>query len=295
MMIKSQKKCLYVFLMLVAVTQLTAQPGSCSFTFNPLRTCQDPFVTEEFVFVGQVSSINSENSGTTKVGRNDFGKIYVNEVIPIKGKLAKATKLFLDQTVCQGHVEVGKKYIFTAHKVKVLGFTEIVSFKWSTTIEDISKDNLTEIIKNIRSVTKNIKQPSVTGRVVQYNLDPLGIYDFQGESLTSKLGYNPKFASPLHGIKIFAKNKNGEVVETITDETGKFEFGNLASGNYEISPLIAKKTVINSFQYFTSRFEDGFRSITTEKKFFYIRNMICGEDIRFNTRILDDNATAPKK
>jgi hypothetical protein len=43
-------------LILLAMTQSLAQPGSCSMMFDSLRTCQTEYVTEDFVFVGQVST-----------------------------------------------------------------------------------------------------------------------------------------------------------------------------------------------------------------------------------------------
>ncbi len=284
--------CSFFVLLLLATTQSLAQPGSCSLLFDSSRICQTEYVTEDFVFVGHVSALDDV---TTKLENNQLWKIFVIEVIPIKGKLPKMTKLFLNQTFCKGSVEIGKKYIFTAHKLNILGTDELVSSKWSTNIADSSKSQFAELIKKIRSVTKNKKQPRVIGQVIQYNLDPLGRYDFQGESLISKLGYNPAFASPSRNTSVIAKNKDGKVFGTVTDENGKFEFKNLESGNYEISPVLSQNIILNKFQYFTSSFESGFLSIATEKRFFNVVNKICGEDIRFNIRISGNALEVIKK
>jgi hypothetical protein len=284
-MINLKKLYLCVLLLGGAFTPLIAQPGGCSLQFDYFRTCQNQFVTEDFVFIGKVSSMSGK---TRQVGDEWLGKINIIETIPIKENIAKTIDLYLNQTVCQSSVEIGKKYIFTAHRIKRAGFSGLTSYWWSTALDNVSENELAQIISKIRSVTKKEKQPSVTGKVVQYDSKPLGIYDFRGKSLITKLGYNPMYGTPIKGIKIIAKNKEGEIFETISDDAGEFKFDNLTTGNYIISPVLPEKTAVEAFQYRSSPNENKFRSIKMVRDSFYIGSEVCGEDIRFNVRTSDN-------
>jgi hypothetical protein len=280
-MISSKRICFCILLILASVSPLIAQPGNCSSVFDYFRTCQSQYASEDFVFIARVSDRAAK---TIRVGDDWLWKISFIEAIPIKGDLKDTNEVYLDQTVCEGSVETGKKYIFTAHYVKKSGFSGLASYKWSTSLDDVSENELAQMIQDIRPVTRKEKQPSVTGKVVEYNLDSLGINDFQGKSQATKLGYDPSYASPLKGITVVAKNNEGEVFEALTDDAGKFEFEKLAAGNYEIYPVFSFKMSVESFYYYDSPFESRFRSATADKNYFYIRNETCGDDIRFNVK-----------
>lgn len=273
--------CLVLFFLLCG-TQIVAQPGGCSVVFPPTSACQVYYLTEDFVFVGKVSARTGK---TIRVGNYQLWEISIAKVIQIKGKVPKTTGLFLDLTRCSGSVEIDKKYIFTARRLKMAKFDELVSSRWSTDLDDFSDDDLAQTVKRLRVVANRKKQPSVTGRVFQYNINQLGDYDFKGNSLMTILGYNPDYAAPGAGIKVFAKNGQGRITETVTDKNGEFEFANLEKGSHEISPVLTSKDSIKAFKYYDSIYgEDGFRRLEYERFSFYVTNEFCSQDIRFNVR-----------
>ena len=282
-MISLRNILLYFFLILLGVTPIFAQPGGCSAVFDLLPTCQVYYLTEDFVFIGQVSATTAQ---AVRVGNFQLQKISIVAAAQIKGSVPKKMELFLDRTIfCEGLLEIGKKYIFTAHRLKRAGFNGLVSYRWSTSLDAFADDDIAVIVKKIQVVTKRKKQPSVTGKVFQYNTDPLGNDDFKGKSLRTKLGYNPEYASPLGGIKVLAKNRQNKITETVTDKNGQFEFTDLENGVYEISPILSGKKNVKAFQYYNSVIEESnFRPVTTEKNILYVSNEFCSEDIRFNVR-----------
>lgn len=272
---------LYIFLISTCIVPTAAQPGGeCSSVFDLQRVCQIDYKFKEFVFSGKVSARDDK---TLKVGNQWLWEINLVEIVQIKGAVPKTLKIYLDQTVCRGLVEAGKKYIFTAHRLKRAGFNGLVSYRWSTSLDAFADDDIAEIVKKIQVVTKRKKQPSVTGKVFQYNTDPLGNDDFKGKSLLTKLGYNPEYATPLGGIKVLAKNRQNKIIETVTGKTGEFVFMDLKNGVYEILPVLSEKKNVKVFQYYNSVIEESnFRPVTTEKSILYVSNEFCSEEIRFN-------------
>jgi hypothetical protein len=295
----SNKKQFFLFIavalwLLLCIESLTAQPGGCSATFNPLRDCNSHYISKEFVFVGQ---IRSREEKLVEIDGHQLWKVRVSIAETIKGNPGGGTiDLFLEQS-CRGTVEESQKYIFTADRLRKDDFDELVSSHWSATLKDITGDELKKILSEIRSVTKGIKQSRLVGKAVRYDSNPLGIYDFQGKSLDTKLGYNPEYSSPLKGAEVIAEavdeNLNPlkrDSFRTKTNANGNYEFKDLPAGFYELSLRLPEDLYVRAYLYKPSEipFENPFRLIQGKKIYVEIRDEICSEDIRFNVRATDE-------
>lgn len=290
-----KKPFLFVVVLLLCVESSFAQPSICPVPFNPLRTCNSHYISEEFVFVGRLISVGEK---TTEINGTMMARASMAVEETIKGNLSKRTfELFLQPlSLCHEGLEIGGRRIYTASKRTIDGFNKLVSTRWSANLRDISDSELKKILNEIRSVTKGIKQPRIVGKVVRYDSNPLGIYDFQGKSLDTKLGYNPEYSYPLKEVEIIAKpvDENLNPVKqgshrTKTNPNGSYEFKDLLEGWYELSPTLSEDLYVEAFIYRLPYHEDTFFDPpfrTREKKKVYVNvgNGICSEDIRFNVR-----------
>ncbi|MFN0141430.1 MAG: hypothetical protein ACKVQW_15250 [Pyrinomonadaceae bacterium] len=283
-----------------------AQPGWCypgfgSSTFNPWRACNPSYISEEFVFVGRIISRDTK---VTPLKDHGHGVLRTNiaVVTPIKGKLERTIELFLDRTCSgsSGNIEDGEERIFTARRAIESGFNGLVSDQWSTSLKDISKNDLTKIIKEIRSVLKGTKQPRIVGKLVQY--DSRAIYSgsntrsgFSGSHLMTKLGYDPNLGRPLVGIEITAVAvdwklnplNNRNPYKTNTKPDGGFQFKNLPVGYYVLSPKLPDSLDIFTFVYKSHPvgkilYERSFESVSGQYNHVKVGDGFCSEDVRFN-------------
>ena len=273
---------LCVFSVTASILQIAAQPGLCPPPFDSERRCQPEYQSEDLVFIGQV---NARDNRISRAGDREVLGVDLVETVPIKGTVSKELRIYLDQSLCRKAVEVGKRYIFTAHRSKVTKSSAVVSGRWSTALDPLSKDEMAGLIERIRSVAAGDKQPSVTGKIVRYTADPFDIYEFRGRSLLTKLGYDPKYATPIEGVRLVAKNVKGKTFETVSDAAGEFVFESLPSESYEIAPVLPTNTIVNAFQYSISPFQPEYRPVMEGRLFFPVYNKVCGEDIRFNVRV----------
>jgi hypothetical protein len=232
---------------------------------------------------------------TTEVKNHPVGfvKIKISVETPIKGNLGRTIELFL-YSLCYQYLETGEQRIFTARRIIESGFNGLVSYQWSTSLKELSKSDLAEIVKKIRSVVKGAKQPSITGKVVEYDIDPRAA-GFFGSYLGTKLGYNPKYSRPLGGIEITAKATNENLnplkrkfYKTKTNSDGSYKFKDLPRGNYELSAALPDNSDVKVYSYRTVRYgmlyESSFKQILGQKKYVTVGDGFCSEDVRFNVR-----------
>jgi hypothetical protein len=275
---------------LLCIENSPAQPGGCFATFNPFRTCNSHYISSEFVFVAQVVSRDEK---LIEIDGRQLWKVRVSITEAIKGNSGGGTiDLFLEQR-CRGTVEESQRYIFTADRIRKGDFDKLVSSHWSTTLKDIPGEELKKILGEIRSASKGIRQARLVGKAIQYDSNPLGIYDFQGKSLDTKSGYNPQYSSPLKGVEVIARpldeNLNPlkrDSFRTETNADGNYEFKDLPPGFYELSLNLPEDLYVRAYLYEPSEipFENPFRPIRGKKIYIEIRDKICSEDIRFNVR-----------
>jgi|GEM_PF-6889821 len=293
-----QNKCklcfLLVLMVLVCLDNFFAQPSICPAPFDPLRTCNPHYLSKEFVFVGQIISTDTK---LTEIENRQLWKVRVAVKEIIKGNPGGGTiELFLEQQCSGRSVENGKKYIFTADRMKEAGFAELISSRWSSPLNNVPDNELKKISNEIRSVTKGKKQPRIVGKVILFDSSPPGIYDFRGKSLNTKSGYNPQYSSPAVGVEVNAQPV-GEDINPLkrdsykikTDANGNYEFKDLPEGPYELFLTLPVDLYVETFLYQLPRHEDTFfdppfRIRAKKKMYTQVGNGICSEDIRFNVR-----------
>jgi hypothetical protein len=275
-----------------------AQPGFCypgfgSSTFSPLRPCNPSYISEEFVLLGKVIS---RDTRITPVKGTWHGvvKSRVEVEIPIKGTLAREVDLFLDWS-CYESVAIGEDRIFTAKRITTPDFEGVISNQWSSSLKEISKKDLADIIKEIRGVTKGIKQPRVIGKIVQYDSEPTASPGFWGGYLKTKLGFDPKQSRPLAGIEVVAKRTDDKLdsgkqksYKTKTNSDGNYKFKDLPVGIYELYPAVPKEMFVRSYTFESHPiggplYEKSFKSpIQGEKTYVRVGDEFCSIDVRFN-------------
>lgn len=284
---------LFVVVLLLCIENSFAQPSICPAPFNPLRSCNSHYISEQFVFVGRLISVAEK---ATEINGTMMARAQVSVEQPIKGNLSKRNIEIFLQPSCHGGIEIGEKYIYTASKSKEGGFNKFISTRWSANLKDISDGELKNLLNEIRSVTKGIKQPRIIGKVFRYDSNPLGIYDFRGKSLDTKLGYNPEYSYPLKEVEIIAKPVDEKLnpikqnsYRTKTNFDGSYEFKDMLEGWYELSPTLSEDLYVEAFIYRLPYHEDTFfdppfRTREKNKMYVNVGNGICSEDIRFNVR-----------
>jgi len=198
----------FVAIVFAGAENLYAQPGDCypgsgGSTFSPWVTCSPSYLSEEFVFVGRVVS---QDLRVIPVQGHPYGTIKMVVAVenPVKGKLKGEIELFLDWS-CHESIEKGERRIFTATRVIDGKTTRLVSDQWSTSLKEISADDLAGIVKKIQRVLKEGKQPRIIGKLVRYETDgryPIGFSRDRVRILNSKLGYDQEFGRPLGGTSL---------------------------------------------------------------------------------------------
>ena len=270
-----------------------AQPRSCSATFNPLRTCNPFYLSNKLVFVGRLVSINERTikfNGIEAVGT----KIIIEETL--KGNLSKDVKeIYLEQR-CRVSLNKNERYIFTAKRMTEGGTELIISSRLSTTLKNISDEKLKMVFKEIRKVTRGVKQPRIVGKAVQYDSTRLGLSSFLGGFLDSEAGYDTKSASPLKDIEIIAvssgddsKTKKLNTYRAKTDSDGNFEFENLPEGFYLLSPVLPANLYVKAFVFnplYNQTWDDSPFLPAGKTASVKVGNSPCSEDVRFNVRFL---------
>jgi hypothetical protein len=300
---KNWNLCLLsVIMLLLCIGNSGAQPGWCypgfgSSTFNPWRACNPSYLSEEFVFVGRIISKDTKITPLKDHGRGVLRTAIAVET-PIKGKLERTVELFLDRTCAgsSGYIESGEERIFTARRIVESGFNGLVSHQWSTSLSDISKNDLAEIVKEIRSVLKGTRQPRMVGKLVQYDSSEGGRAGFSGSYFMTKLGYDPNHGRPLSGIEIIAMPVDGNLnplkqtsYKKKTNPDGSFQFKDLPAGIYGLSPELPKNSEVSIFIYKYHQvgkilYEKDFKSISGQYNYVTVGDGFCSEDVRFNVR-----------
>ncbi|MFN0141431.1 MAG: carboxypeptidase-like regulatory domain-containing protein [Pyrinomonadaceae bacterium] len=285
--------------LLGCAASLSAQPkGACdpgfyTSAFDPLKTCNLSYISEEFVFLGRVISTDTK---LTPVVGNPFGVLKMRVAVEkeIKGKPSQITEMFLDWR-CRDSFENGEKRIFTARRETKSKLGGLVSHHWSTSLKDIPADELAKVLSEARFVAEGRKKSRIVGKVILFDSNPLGIYDFRGKTLDTRLAYNPQYSSPLRGAEITAKplDENSNPIKrgsykTKTNADGSYEFKDLPAGLYELSPTLQENLYVRAFTYTATNSEDlynrRFDPILNAKIYVRVDNEICGQDIRFNVR-----------
>lgn len=291
---KNWRPCfLCVVALLVCYSNLSAQPSGCSANFDVLRSCDSHFISAEFVFIGRVVATDE------KLTRNDSGddgfwgvRVEVEEAI--KGKPGSGvTELFLS-IQCRGPIEMGQKYVFIADRAKVAGLDRLVSRLWSSTLRDVQADELKKSLGKIRSVIKGKKQPSIVGKVVEYDSSQPGLAGFMGLYLSSKLGYDPRYSFPVKGVEVIAKpvEENSSLAKKIsyatrTNSEGNYEFRDLPKGFYELYLTVPDAKAVHAFIYEPPYYKVLDREpfhLRGKKAGVTIDDGICSADVRFNVR-----------
>ena len=237
---KPKSLFLLTFLVLACYLGTTAQPGCMTMSFNPFNNYS--YKDVDFVIYGSVIGYEDLkdwvkfNGGNTyfSISRTKI-KIQVSEVL--KGKLnEKQIEVYVgnDCTLDQ----VGGKRIFTI-KRSYAGETPVFvsSDRVSNSLNNFSQEGLGELLKKVKSDLRTNNDHNLYGVVVEKFADSFS-YTASDEAKL-KLGYHPKEFKPLAGITIEARRKtDSKVVRTKTDKDGKFTFKDLATGEYQVYPLL---------------------------------------------------------
>lgn len=259
---------------LVCFQAAAAQP-TCGANFSPSDTCSWEIQNKEFVFLGRVVSIEKSSNGFP---HGNPSKIVVEIETSLKGNLgAPRTELFLDRH-CYGEVYENKRYIFTAGRVDNEKISGLFSEKWSSALgDDYSENDVKEILDEIRSVVRKVKQPRLVGSVVEQLSGARG-GRFLIASNEVKTRFAPDYLRPMANVIVTAKRSDGREFKTETDANGGFVFGGLPLGAYEFYTNLPKEFDIVA----------GGNSITQEKDrkiSLEIREYACSQRIIFNARL----------
>lgn len=275
---KERKKHLRYLLLLVVLFlfcafKAQAQP-QCFSNFDLHQTCNSEYQLKEFVFFGRVVSVASESVADENY--NGFLKVIVEIEESFKGNLAGKTEVFLAQR-CFGRIVKDERYIFTAERFAGGNLSGIFSDKWSEPFaNEYSKSDFEEVFAKIRSVVKKVKQPRLTGSIIQYDWTPFfRNLTFGGKTI---FAYDPRKARPVANIVVVAKRKDNKEFKTKTDASGYFEFKNLPSGEYETYPNLPKDFNVIAFG-------EGAPNKEANGMLVQIDDSICGKSVIFNTQL----------
>lgn len=207
-----------------------AQPGPDP-RINPLSTCNDDYLTKEYVFVGQVRALQEVPTNNVR----PFWKTTVAIETSIKGQLSGEIELTLPKLLLPPVPEsevIGKRFIFTANNVTSAEVSGLFSSAWSTQIDDIAPDVLAQVIDGIRAVLQGSPQPRIVGTVKEQSLET---------------GFQADDGRPLAGLVVVASSQEGQKFETKTDAQGRFQFKKLPAGRYAVTPILPKKMDLNGY------------------------------------------------
>lgn len=261
---------------------LQAQP-TCWAHFDPWDTCHWDYRGKEFIFLGRVVSVLS------RAGEDSYSnplKIAVEVESPLKGNLPRRIELLLDQK-CFGRVSENQIYIFTANQVDNENFSGFFSTRWSEPLseERFTKEDVNEILGELRSIIKGIKQPRLSGNVIEQPTNSSGPQFTTGRYQIASNGVKKLFAfgylRPLANITVTAKLKDsGQEYKTATDADGAFVFNNLPRGIYELFTNLPKEYDVQT----------GGLSLFSEKgkTFLEIGDRVCGNRVIFNAQLQGD-------
>lgn len=227
---KLHRLLVFAALILFAHPEGLAQPGVDP-RINPLSTCNDDYLTKEYVFTGQVRTLQEVPTNNVR----PFWKTTVAIETSIKGQLSGEIELTLPKLLLPPVPEsevIGKRFIFTANHVTNAEISGLFSNAWSTQIDDIAPDVLAKVIAGIRAVLQGVPQPRIVGRVREQSLET---------------GFQADDGRPLAGLVVVASSEEGQKFQTKTDAHGRFQFKKLPPGRYTVNPILPKKMDLNGY------------------------------------------------
>lgn len=272
---KKHSRSLFYWLMLLlfCFQALQAQP-TCWANFDPWDTCHRDFRGKEFIFLGRVDSVLSR---TREDSYSNPVKVVVEVESPLKGDLPRRFELLLDQR-CFGTVSKNQRYIFTANRIDNEEYSGIFSTRWSQPLSDekFSKEDVNEIVSEVRSIINGTKQPRLSGNVIEQLNKSRGRYGIASNGVKKLFAFD--YLRPLADVTVTAKLKDtGKEYKTATDADGAFVFNDLPRGIFEIFTNLPTEYDVRTNG--TSVFgENG-------KTFLKIDDSICGSRVIFNAQL----------
>ena len=218
--------CLVLLTAMIMVLPLRgmAQPGPDP-RINPLSTCNEDYLSAEYIFVGKVDAVKEISSSYVR----PFWKTRISIETSLKGRLRGGIELTLVKPLLPPIPEsevIGKRFIFTANQVTNAQVSGLFSNAWSTSVDSVPKDVFTRVIAGIRAVLRGVPQPRIVGTVREQSLET---------------GFQANDGRPLAGLAVVASSKEGQKFDTKTDAQGRFQFDKLPVGMYTVVPILPKK------------------------------------------------------
>lgn len=226
---KIHKIFLFFFLLAVNLTSVSAQPR-CREPFNPFYICLSIFEHSEYLFYGEIISIERLKDNSSGA----YYKATVKVKKSFKGNLPKEITLYFGHGFdCQDNLAAGNTYLFlasngTLNEQKIY-FTQSIS----RPMIDYSAKAIKEVFSDIESVLSNKKKDFVEGAVFQWLLKVRKVL-LKSED-ADRLSVDLENRQPLADILIEAiSEKDGKVYQARSKADGTFRIDNIPNGRYKI-------------------------------------------------------------
>lgn len=235
---------------------VVAQPGGDVSRFSALETCNEHYLAREYVFVGRVISVDEVPSPYQ--GGNPVWKAMVAVETPLKGQLGGQVELIIVKYSPTKDWQIkDRRFIFTAQSISNGEFSGLYSTGWSTPLDEISPDEMVNVVDGIRDVLRGVPQPRIVGTVREQSWG---------------ISFDPVAGHALPGIPVVAENKDGRQFKTHTDAAGRFRFKELPTGMYWLQPILPKKMEL---------YEHGFTLSEGGRKYVRVGDGLCSQEVRF--------------
>jgi len=242
-----------VFFLLV--NGVFSQP-QCNKPFNPFYICQSNFERYEYLFYGEVVSIEP----LVNVSVNNTYpplKAIVEVKNSFKGKLPQKITLYLSANLICSIPSKGNRYLFSAIKSELDDQKVYFSERMSRPMTGYSKKAVKDVSSNICSILENKKKDYVEGTIFESLLQTREV-TIKAER-ADRLSRDFKYRKPIADIKIKAiSESDGKMYQTKSKADGKFRIDRIPNGVYKVnlySPFGKKQ--VRSFRY---RIDDTFCS-----------------------------------
>ena len=235
---------------------VAAQPAGDVSRFSVLETCNEHYLEREYVFVGRVISI--VEAASPYQGGNPVWKALIAIETPLKGQLGGQVELTIVKYPPTKDWQIkDRRFVFTAQAVSNGEFSGLYSTGWSTPLDELTPEEMVNVVGGIRAVLRGVPQPRIVGTVREQSWG---------------ISFDPGAGRALPDIPVVAENKDGRQFKTHTDAAGRFQFKELPVGMYRLRPILPKKMEL---------YEHGFALFEGGEKYVRVGNGLCSQEVRF--------------
>jgi hypothetical protein len=248
---------LLIELFLLGAQSAFAQPGGDDSRFSALETCNEHYLEKEYVFVGRIVSVD-EIPYIPNVNTGARWKAVVAVETSLKGSLSGEIEVTIVKDPFARDLQIeNERAIFTADRISNSEFSGLFTIYWSTPLDKFPPDVIANVLNGIRAVLRGIPQPRIVGTVREQSWG---------------ISFDPAAGKALPGIVVVAESKDGRKFEAQTDAEGRFQFDELPTGMYTVSPILPKKMDL---------YAKGFTHLEGEKKYIRIDSWMCSRKLYF--------------